>query len=627
MKADTLDFSKLFGADVRYVVPMFQRPYVWEREKQWEPLWQDIVDVVNALLDSYERHDDPRDAEQSVPPHFLGAVVLDPLPVGAGKVDARHVIDGQQRLTTLQLLIGAIRTVADRDERLERHARVFGKLLSNDPDLIDADEDDQTFKVWPTKWDRDTFVSAMANDPSEGRPSDAYRYFLSAAEEWAKEADSAGEEILVSHFDALQLVIRSLLKIVVIDLEPNDNAQAIFEVLNARGTELLAVDLIKNLTFRVAEGRKENVVRLYETYWQKFDSEAWREHITVGRLRRGRADQFLQHWLVMQTARDVHSQQLFPTFRGLLHGHGDGPIEPLIADLSRHAEVYDSFDRFPKDSADGAFFARIATLDVTTFMPVFLLLYGLDDSVLPVEDRRRALRAMESWLVRRAIIRGTTKDYNKVAPTLIARMQRDPAEAADAVVTWLQEAQGDTREWPDDDRVREELVTAPLYNTIKRARLVMLLAAVEEHLRRGMSEQLTSTGGLHVEHVLPQSWHPHWPLPGDADPLAAELERDAAKHRLGNLTLVTAKLNQTESNRPWDEKRELLREHSLLKLSQSIVPHDSWDEQRIADRGSELADVVLEIWPGAAHPGWQRSPSSQRPAGGASDVAEVRSLE
>jgi hypothetical protein len=550
MKADTLDFSKLFGADVRYVVPMFQRPYVWKREKQWAPLWQDIVDVVDALLESYQRHDDESEAEQSVPPHFLGAVVLDPLPHGAGKVDARHVIDGQQRLATLQLLIAAIRTVALRDHRLERHARVFGKLLANDPDLIDDDEEEQSYKVWPTKWDRDSFVSAMGDDPAEGRVADAYRFFLEAVEGWVQEATEDGADI-VRYFDAIQVVIRSLLKIVVIDLEPNDNAQAIFEVLNARGTELLAVDLIKNLAFRVAETRRENVLRLYETYWQKFDDKPWRREVRVGRLKRGRADQFLQYWLVMHTASDVHSQQLFPTFREVLDQNGHGPVESLIADLSRYADIYDSFEAFPNDSEDGAFLSRIATLDVTTFVPVFLLLYGLRDDDLTPDDRRRALGAIESWLVRRAIIRGTTKDYNKVAPTLVGRIKSDPSGPADAVVSWLREAQGEAREWPDDERVRQELVTAPVYATLKRARLIMILEAVEKHLRRGLSEQLTIGSGLHVEHVLPQSWQQNWPTTQGDDALKREIERDAAKHRLGNLTLVTAKLNSTESNRPW----------------------------------------------------------------------------
>lgn len=606
MKADTLDFSKLFGADVRYVVPMFQRPYVWEQEKQWEPLWQDIVDVVEALLESYERHADESDAEHAVPPHFLGAVVLDPLPHGAGKVDARHVIDGQQRLATLQLLIAAIRAVALRDDHLERHARVFGKLLINDPDLIDDDEEEQTYKVWPTKWDRDSFVSAMEDAPSEGRVADAYRFFLNAVEEWAQTAAEDGGDI-VRYFDALQVVIRSLLNIVVIDLEPNDNAQAIFEVLNARGTELLAVDLIKNLAFRVAETRRENVLRLYETYWQKFDDKPWRREVRVGRLRRGRADQFLQHWLVMHTASDVHSQQLFPTFREVLDQNGHGPVESLIADLSRYADIYDSFDTFPKDSEDGAFFSRIATLDVTTFVPVFLLLYGLPDDELAPDDSSRALGAIESWLVRRAIIRGTTKDYNKVAPTLVGRIKSDPSGPADAVVSWLREAQGDAREWPSDERVRQVLTTAPVYTTLKRARLIMILEAVEKHLRRGLSEQLTIGSGLHVEHVLPQSWQQHWPVAQGDDALKREIERDGAKHRLGNLTLVTAKLNSTESNRPWEEKRELLRKHSLLKLSQSIVEHDTWDEEQIDQRSRLLADTILEVWPGPDAAVWSAS--------------------
>jgi hypothetical protein len=597
VKADTLDFSKLFGADVRYVVPMFQRPYVWEREKQWEPLWQDVQDVVDALLDSYARHDDPRQAEQAVPPHFLGAVVLDPLAVGSGKVDARHVIDGQQRLSTLQLLIAAIRVVAQSDGRLERHARVFSKLIANDPDLIDASAPEQEFKVWPTKWDRESFAAAMRNDPKGGRVSEAYQFFLTAVSEWAADAESVGEDELVRRFDALQLVVRSLLKVVAIDLEPNDNAQAIFEVLNARGTELLAVDLIKNLAFREAEARKEDVVRLYETYWQKFDGEPWRQEVVVGRLRRGRADQYLQHWLVMQTARDIHSQQLFPTFRTMLQEKGDSPVEELIVDLSRHADVYDSFEHFPRETHDGAFFARMEAMDVSTFMPVLLLLYGLPEDVLAREDRGRALKALESWLVRRAIIRATTRDYNKVAPTLVARINADPSRAADILIAWFKEAQGDTREWPDDDRVRHELVTAPIYTALKRARLVMILEAVERHLRADLAEQLSTTAGLHVEHVLPQSWHQHWPVADADDPARAE-KRDAAKHRLGNLTLLTAKLNQAQSNDSWILKRASIQEHSLLKLSQSIVDHDVWDEDRIDERSRLLAEVVLQVWPG-----------------------------
>lgn len=606
MKADTLDFSKLFGADVRYVVPMFQRPYVWEREKQWEPLWQDVVDVVDALLESYQRHDDKSEAEGSVPPHFLGAVVLDPLPHGAGKVDARHVIDGQQRLTTLQLMIGAVRAVALRDERLERHARVFGKLLQNDPDLIEDDQQEQNYKVWPTKWDRDLFMLAMRNEPGQGRIADAYRFFVQAVADWAEGSAADGGD-LVSYFDALQVVIRSLLKIVVIDLEPNDNAQAIFEVLNARGTELLAVDLIKNLAFRIAEDRREDVGRLYQDYWQKFDDEPWRKEVRVGRLRRGRADQFLQHWLVMRTANDVHSQQLFPIFRSVLHQNDSAPVENVIADLSRYADIYDSFESFAKESEDGEFFRRIDTLDVTTFVPVFMFLYGLPADEDAYEQRRLALRAIESWLVRRAIVRGTTKDYNKVVPALLTRLRDEPSRPGEAVTTWLRDAQGDSREWPSDQRVRDELIVAPIYSTIKRQRLVMILEAVEKHLRRGLSEQLVVGSGLHVEHVLPQSWQQHWPVSTEGDALKQEIAREAAKHRLGNLTLVTSKLNSVESNRPWSEKRALLQEHALLKLTQSVVARETWDEATIDERSDLLADAILEIWPGPDARQWSRS--------------------
>ena len=180
---------------------MFQRPYVWGREKQWEPLWQDVLDVVEGLREAYSRFNgDKIRAEESIAPHFLGAVVLDPLPTPSGHIDSRHVIDGQQRLTTVQLLIAALHAVAGAYPELARHQRAFEKLLRNDSDLIDAGRPDQVFKVWPTEFDRDAFKAAMAADSSAvGRPAEAYRYFLDVCSTWAAEAVGAGD--LVERFE------------------------------------------------------------------------------------------------------------------------------------------------------------------------------------------------------------------------------------------------------------------------------------------------------------------------------------------------------------------------------------------------------------------------------------------
>ncbi|MBA2670385.1 MAG: DUF262 domain-containing protein [Gemmatimonadetes bacterium] len=606
MKADTLNFAKLFGADVQYVVPMFQRPYVWEKEKQWEPLWQDVMDVVEALQEAYVQHKDKADAEASVAPHFLGAVVLDPLPTGAGQVDSRHVIDGQQRLTTLQLLIAAVHAVAGEHQELARHQRVLEKLIRNDEDLLDDQRPHQRFKVWPTKFDRDSFGSAITGDPAApGRPTEAYRFFHLMCSDWAAEAATAGE--LVERFDALQAVLRSFLKLVAIDLEPNDNAQAIFEVLNARGTELLAVDLVKNLAFRVAQERKENVDHLYHTFWEKFDSRPWRRPVVVGRLTKARADQFLTYWLVMKTARDVHAQQLFPTFRQLLQ-QDSASILSLIADLSMHADEFDRFGAspsgaYPITSPEGLFFYRITEIDINVFMPILLLLFGLDSNTLPFERRRWVLSALESWLMRRMLLRAPTKDYNKVVPMLISRVQEEPAAAAEVIVDSLQRVEGPNRTWPTDEEVRNHLRGDPVYISLKRARLRIVLEAIENHRRGNKAEEQVPVKKLHIEHVLPQSWPENWPLPPDASPIAAA-ERDIALHRLGNLTLLTRELNSAQSNSSWTEKRALLEEFTVLKINKQLLEHDTWDETVIATRTDQLIEAILEIWPGPSAEVW-----------------------
>ena len=157
------------------------------------------------------------------------------------------------------------------------------------------------------------------------RPGQAYLFFRRAFRTWLNEALAQGEEAAETHVEAMQTLLRTLVKLVVIDLDPNDNAQAIFEVLNARGTELLAIDLVKNSLFRSAQQSGEDIEALYEQEWHRFDTKPWRREVRIGRLMRPRADQFFTYWLVLKTGQDIHSQQLFPTFQRLLNRH-EGPL-------------------------------------------------------------------------------------------------------------------------------------------------------------------------------------------------------------------------------------------------------------------------------------------------------------
>lgn len=600
MKADTFTLEQVFGLTTRYVVPLYQRPYVWNLEQQWEPLWQDVVAISDRLTDESADNDEV--------PHFMGAIVLAQTWSQALKT-SRLVIDGQQRLTTLQLLMAAVRDVAH--ELGEQSAmKQMASLLLIEDYLVDDPE--QRHKLVPTNADRWAFAHAIAGDPGkmpkppEGEVSErtlaAYRYFVSVARAWA--TDPGDDHPPAARVRALAKALRQLMKVVVIDLEPRDNAQAIFETLNARGQPLLAADLVKNYVFQRAEAARRDVAQLYEAYWKPFDFKPWRNEVGQGRVRRPRIDVFLTYWLTMKSEGEVSWQQLFDDFRRWADD-AKPDVEHLLADLTENAQIFDGFDAYPVGSPEQLFFYRLGVLEANTAFPVVLWMFG-PQGIRDDEDRRRALRFIESWLVRRQLRRLTTKAYNQVFLALLKHLAGQPEPSSEHVREFLEARGGDSQVWPADDEVLLSLRSLPYYQAILRGRLRMVLEALEADMRGALVGPFTAWGSLSIEHVLPQEWRTHWQLPDGADPLAAGIERDTAKHRLGNLSLVTHPLNSSLSNAPWTapgempSKREALREFNVLMLNKSLVDLDHWDESLIEKRTEQLAQRILRIWPGPA---------------------------
>ncbi len=591
MKADTVDLAAIFGKPVHYVVPLYQRPYVWTRELQWEPLWEDVRDVADRQLDDSPDND-------SIP-HFLGAVVLEQALVGSGMIDARSVIDGQQRLTTLQLLIAAGRSVAV-ERGLDGPRQMFEKLLFNDTFLVRRGGDE--FKILPTQRDRPAFQEAIGDGivASSGghRLHEAYRFFRRSIAEWA--SDGGDPEVFAKRLDALSTSIWKRLVLVTIDLDPGDNAQVIFETLNARGTPLLAADLVKNHLFQTATIQGANVDDLYEQQWKVLDSDWWREEIQQGRLKRPRLDTYINHWLAMVGDHEVVSHQLFPEFKRYLSA-GAKQASDVLADMVRYARVYERFEKEPSTSELGQFLYRLNTLEITTAYPALLWLLGPEGLTDP-DERRTALGAIESWLVRRMLARQTTKNYNVVFLSLLKRVRdasigRSGSASGQHVVDFLMGLRGESQFWPNAAKVTESLRAIPAYSVFPRSRLRMVLEGLEHGMYSGFTERVVLPTDLTIEHVLPQEWTQNWPLPDGVDPIQGRLDRDAAKHRLGNLTLVTGKLNPRMSNAAWPEKRASLREFSVMRISTDIRNAETWDETSIAERGARLATLALSVWP------------------------------
>jgi hypothetical protein len=599
MKADTLTLKALFQKDVRYVIPTFQRPYVWNQEDQWEPLWEDVRNTAERYLDELQLADgnNPQ-AEEQTGSHFMGAVVLQQRPTASAEIETRDVIDGQQRLTTMQLLMDAAQEVLEELDAKAEAIRLSRLVLNA------YAHGDDVFKLWPTSLDRDAFRAAMCNaiTPAEFADSlivQGHDFFRLQIREWIEAAATPAERSARIH--GLETAMFGLLELVVIDLATADDAFVIFETLNARGTPLLASDLVKNYLLQTATAQGLDADALYATEWKPFDDTWWRAEQKQGRIVRPRLDIFLNYWLIMRKAAEVTSAEVFPRFKAYAEAEGKKVVE-VAADLRHVGSIYRSFDDIPAFSEAGTFLYRWRAVEAGSSTPVLLWLFSQPVNVISEEDRQRCLAALESFLVRRMVCRLTTKDYNRLFLELLSRLNNaGPGEAKSTFVGYLSDQTAESRRWPSDRDVQHALLDLPLYRLLTRGRLRMVLEAVEDSLRSKFAEEShVSRGALTIEHVLPQSWQEHWPLADDATGLVAELDRERLLHSLGNLTLVNGRLNPALANGSWETKREVLGTHTVLHLNKDLLRTfggGQWDEATIRKRGAVMADQVLRIWP------------------------------
>ena len=435
--------------------------------------------------------------------------------------------------------------------------------------------------------DQDAFVAALDNDDC-ARVAGLVRNRTGPRALRRRSLDgptSTGPGETHGRLNAFTRTPREQLKFVVIDVEPGDNAQVIFETLNHRGVPLLAADLIKNLVFQVADHRGRVVKALYGRYWKDLDGDHW---VTRKERRQyvPRVDIFVNYWLVMRLLREVPSDRIFADFRDRLVPDVED-VETLLSELSRDATNFAALDVLPEDSPEGRFLipgdAR-AGRRCRHPLPAVAAALGRVDTCTGSEgegprgggELARPPRAVPTHRRRHQ------PDGGGSPRSGIEHRTRD-RRGRDRGIPRQQTAA--SRLWPSDDYVAAQLADMTVYTSSLRARLRMVLEALEDRRRTEMAESGSCPRGLTVEHVMPRGWREHWneePL----DPVVAA-RRDALVHTLGNLTLVNSKLNPSLSNRPWTNavtearrvgdkgKRALLLEHSTLKTNADIVAKNS----------------------------------------------------
>lgn len=619
MEANARDLEKIFDRAIQYQIPLFQRPYVWDVDKGWQELWEDIEDLLTKQLVRGKAH-----------PHFMGAVVLEQLGTATGAVETRQIIDGQQRFTTLQIVMTVCRDHANRLAS-DKFGERFGDLVSNRENRID--HKDEAYKLWPTNSDRAAYRAVHDSGSPEElekhlkltptlRASNivgAYQYFWKQVGDWFKD-DVEGDDgkldpqpDISERLEALWTVMRGKLQLVVIDLDKQDEAQVIFETMNALGEPLLPADLIKNFLFRQAMAEGADVEKLYEQHWAGFDDKQWRVVVKQGRNYRPLIDLFLNFYLALLTQDDVRSTHLFSAFKSYA-GEEDKKENKLIgvpntaaehmAMMARFGRIYRAFGEATQQPRLATFLRRLEAVDTQTVFPFLLMAY---DALMPDHQAEfdKILGVIESFLIRRMVIGLTTKNYNRLFIDLTKAVAKSGEISAASVSAWLARSNADSQRFPDNGEFGKAILVRPIYDELPQYKVRAVLEAIDGQLEHAKSEALPLPNGLTIEHVMPQSWTTNWPLPDDVqgDPVKmqeARLRRYQLVDTLGNLTLITHSLNPSLSNGSWETKRPELLKFSKLNLTRYFYDDANakdWNEAAILARGGHLAQTMIAIWP------------------------------
>lgn len=649
MKAGPVEIGTLLQNRNRYCVPIYQRHYVWNREKQWEPFWQDVRTKAIERLAGRERRFS----------HFMGAIVLESRAKPSVKqVPSFQVVDGQQRLTTYQLFLTAARHYAKSIGHKTTVGNITRYVLNSDPHLME-DSEVEIYKVWPTQSNRQLFVNIVSSeDRASLKKAYADHWYANARRDQVKEnssvpsmlraygyfydrirhsvetddlhddlveapdtvtdiASSAEDEVPRElKLDAIWQSLLEEFKVVEIVLDEGDDAQVIFETLNDRGEPLLAADLVRNNIFQRADARGENAESLFKKHWTPFEHAFWSQMEKQGRYKKQRIEFFLSNFIAGKIAGDVTISKLFSEYKAFLRPARNGTtpryttVQAEIQDLEAYGNIYREIIERTSGSPLALISTRLRAWDVTTVNPLLLRLWASD---MGEEEKQSSLDLLLSLIVRRAVCGLTSKNYNNLFLAVIADLEKKGWSYGNlrAYVLGLTSESG---RFPQDAELENAIASKPLYSTLGSARVRTLLSEIELAKRGKKQEDKSLPETLTIEHILPQSWQQHWPMSGGVQPTDAEfnqayfavLEDDTAvgrivrrnrvKQTLGNLTLVTKSFNSGVSNYAFDVKRKEFEDQSILMLTKDFLKKEKWDEDDIASRGKSLFEHARQIW-------------------------------
>lgn len=563
LQAGETTLNKLLNISRQFIVPIFQRNYSWQKS-QYEQLWFDILRASKFK----EKQN-----------HFIGSIVYIDMGTPAGRPQQLLLIDGQQRLTTISILLCAIKDYVQKfnlETKLINLAKIKNQFLYNSDEI-----DEDRYKLLLNVQDKETYIKLIDNTIfTVNKPAaniiKCYEFFYERIEDFIKQ-DGQIDEIYAGIFK-LSLVSISLDK-------DSDNPQMIFESMNSTGKDLSQTDLLRN--YLLMDLTPEKQTRLYKTYWKPME-ELFGEDIYKNDV--NKFDYFIRDFLTLKsdTGYICKINNVYENFKRY---YLDNNCEKfaVLKDLFTYAKYYACIDLLQeKDDELKLYWQEFKKLDSHVVYPFLLKLY--DDysrQILIKEDFKKILQVVISYLWRRAICEIPTNSLSKTFATLYQAVDKE--DYVNSIIKAFV-FKSIYKRFPSDYEVREKLQTKDIYHFRLRK---YLLEALENYYHKEPID--LNTANYTIEHIMPQNIEHNlsWQQMLGED---WQEVHSLYLHSLGNLTITG--YNAEMSNKSFGEKvnGESGFKHSHLKLNESIAQCDVWNKKSIQRRTNILTDIILKIW-------------------------------
>jgi uncharacterized protein with ParB-like and HNH nuclease domain/predicted transport protein len=566
MKATETKLLEFLRKSPQFVIPIYQRTYCWT-EKECRQLWDDIVRT---------------GTNNRISVHFIGSIVyIDKADANITSWEPLLVIDGQQRLTTVSLLLAALANAVAESEPFDGFSQ---RKIKNYYLLNREESGERHFKLLLSQTDKTSLTAIVGEQeqPSEYslRITQNFKFF---------------EDLVTSQRSDLSVVCKGIAKLLMVDVKlkrGEDNPQLIFESMNSLGRELSEADLIRNYILMGLE--PELQTRLYEQFWRPmevdFGQQAYGTHF----------DGFMRHYLTVKTGEIPNINAVYDAFKEYARTSranatdDNSHIERLVREIRDYARHFCAMALGAEPDADLKLaFHDLRELKVDVAYPFLLELYhDYKADILSKSDLLASIRLIEAYVFRRAICSIPTNSMNKTFATFTKALKKDRYfESVQAHFLTMPSY----RRFPTDEEFHRDLQTRDLYNFRSRS---YWLRRLENYGRR----ERVLVDELTIEHIMPQNENlsSQW-----RDALGTDWQRvqETWLHTLGNLTLTA--YNSDYSDRPFAEKRDMPDspekglKQSPLKLNQGLGLLETWNEDTIKARSGKLADLGVRVWPAA----------------------------